>query len=262
MSAHILSLSWLLATLLLSTASADAAGSPLLDPAASVEELRRLCREGGSSQSPTRANVDVASIIRRHERGLAACSRLIDGGALAGRDLVDVLLDRGDLFAPGSSEAYAQALADYGRAIALEPGRAEAFARRGKAHLLYARDLEEALRDLDEAIRLDAGEADFFVTRASILGFSGEPEKALADLDRALALDPASERARCNRGNALLAKGDVAGALADFDKAVALAPDEAAPYLFRSQARRGAGDEAGAKADEERAQELLLSKGP
>jgi tetratricopeptide (TPR) repeat protein len=223
--------------------------------------LRKLCRDGSAETSALPA-VDANAILKHHEEARAACDRLIDTSHLEGRDLAEALLDRADLNAAGQGDTYARALADYARAMTLVPDLASAYWRRGKAYLLYARDLPAALSDLDEAVRLDSSQPEFFVTRASILSWSGQPDPALADLNQALSLDPHNVHALTNRGLAYFNKGDTSRALADFDAALSLAPDDSGLYGFRSAARRSAGDEAGAKIDDTKMMELMFRKAP
>ncbi len=223
----------------------------------STPELRRLCRAGSAEVFvPPRA--DANSILQHYRQARAACDRLVEGSDLQGDELADALLDRGDLEAPDQDDKYKRALADYARAIELSPNSADAYWRRGKANLLYSRDLPAALKDLDEAIRIDPSQAEFYVTRASILGWLGEPAPALADLNQALARDPRSVHALTNRGLAYLNNGDTSRALADFDAALRLSPNDSGLYGFRAAARRGTGDEAGAKADEAKMAELMF----
>ncbi|MDR6870250.1 tetratricopeptide (TPR) repeat protein [Bosea sp. BE125] len=251
-----------LASAVMMTGQAVADGGPGAPSASPVEDLRRTCRSGSEPSlavplADAQALIAQAQeIIARHDRALAACNRLIDTGGLAGGELATALLDRGDLLAPGTGDAYARALADYDGAIALAPTLAVAFAKRGKAHLLYMRDLRRALRDLDTAIRLDPSQADFLVTRASIRASLGEPDRALTDLDRAIALAPALEKAWTVRGLTHFNKGDTARAITDFGEAIRLAPDSDGNYRFRAAARRAAGDQDGARADEAKLGEL------
>jgi len=245
------------------TAGQAVADSTRISPdSALTEELRQTCRSSsalslaGPSADAQEIIARAQEIIARHDRALAACTRLIDSGSLTGRELAAVLLDRGDILAPGTGDAYAQAIADYDRAIALGPTAAIAFSKRGKAHLLYMRNLQLALRDLDTAIRLDPSQADFFVTRASIQAWLKHPDKALADLDRAIALAPTLEKARSVRGLTHLDQGNFAKAIADFDEAIRLAPNSDENYSFRAAAKRAAGDQDGARADETKAREL------
>ena len=231
-----------------------------LDRAIPITSLRQLCRDG-DAKTAEQSNPDVDDILKNHAQAKEACDRLVEMSGLKGRDLAEVLLDRADLEAAGQAKDYAEALADYKRAIAIAPGFASAHWRRGKANLLYGRDLPAALNDLDEAIRLDPLQAEFFVTRASILGWLGEPDRAMADLNKALSVDPQSVTALTNRGLAFANEGDAARALRDYNAALTLTPDDAGLYGFRAAARRQAGDEAGAKADEAKMAELMFSAG-
>lgn len=231
-----------------------------LDSAIPIANLRQLCRDG-DAKTAEQSNPSVDDILENHAQAREACDRLVEMSGLKGRDLAEVLLDRADLEAAGQAEAYAEALADYKRAIAIAPDFASAYWRRGKANLLYGRDLPAALNDLDEAIRLDPLRAAFFVTRASILGWLGEPDRAMADLNHALSVEPNSVHALTNRGLAFANQGDVARALRDYDAALILTPDDAGLYGFRAAARRQAGDEAGAKADDAKMAELMFSAG-
>ena len=183
---------------------------------------------------------------------------MVDGSGLQGDELTEALLDRADLESPSQGEGYTRALDDYPRALALSPRSVNAYWRRGKAYLLYKRDLAAARKDLDVAIRLDPSQAELYVTRASILAWLGEPDAALVDLNQALAHKPHSVHALTNRGLAYFNTGDISRALADFDAALALSPDDAGIYSFRAAARRKAGDETGAKADEAKMAKLMF----
>lgn len=232
-----------------------ATGHVFADDGAPTTSEQRTCRSG-LAESPS----DPQESIARHDRALAACNALIDTGGLAGNELVMALLDRADLLAPGAGAAYKRALADYDRAITLAPKLAIAFWKRGKARLLYMRDLPRALMDLDTAIGLDPSQAEFFVTRASIQAPLAQPARALADLDHAIVLSPRFEKAWSVRGLTHFNNGDPNRAIADFDEAIRLAPYADDNYRFRAAARRAAGHEAGAVADETKAGELSASK--
>ena len=247
------------ASMVIAAADGDVGGPVIPVAAMSTEELRQLCREG-SAETSVQPGTDGSAILQHYAQARAACDQLVDGSGLQGRDLADALLDRADLEAPGQDDVYAQAMADYARAIALTPASAAAYWRRGKANLLYSRNLPAALKDLDEAIRFDPSQAEFYVTRASILGWLGEPDSALADLNDALTRDPRSVHALTNRGLAYFNTGETSRALADFDAALSLSPDDSGLYGFRAAARREAGDEIGAKADEAKMAELMFGK--
>jgi tetratricopeptide (TPR) repeat protein len=251
------SVRWSLTPVALCLAAVLTAGPVLADDgavagsAASVANLRQICHSGTDEPSP-----DPFEIIARHDKALAACNALIDHHKLTGQELVTTLLDRADLLAPGTDTTYTRALSDYDRVIALAPKMAVAFWKRGKARLLYMRDVPQALSDLNKAIGLDPSQAEFFVTRASIQASLAEPAKALADLDRAIALSPRFEKAWSVRGLTYLNSGDIHRAIADFDEAIRLAPGADHNYRFRAAARHATGQEAEAAADEAKAEAL------
>ncbi|AOF92279.1 tetratricopeptide repeat protein [Sinorhizobium sp. RAC02] len=240
-------------------AESDADRRVAQDPEIPVATLRQLCRSNSAGTSPEK-EIDASAILQQQEKARAACDHLVDAAGLQGRDLAEALLDRADLNAPGEDQAYRSALADYGRAIAVAPGFADAYWRRGKANILYGRNLPAALKDVNEAIRLDASQAEFYVTRASISSWLGEPDAAFADLNQALSYDPRSVHALTNRGLFYLNEGDTARALTDFDAALQLSPSDSGLYSFRAAARREAGDHEGAKADEARMAELMFAE--
>jgi len=116
-----------------------------------------------------------------------------------------------------------QAVADFGRAIDLEPdGAARAF--RGEAYRRLRR-YDEALADLDVAVRLTPDYAFPWTTRGQVHARLGRHAEAIADFTRALALRPSAflynERAGCRYGGR-----DFAGAITDHEQALGLAPDD------------------------------------
>ncbi len=84
-----------------------------------------------------------------------------------------------------------KALADFNRAIELEPGRASGYQGRANA-LNTLQRYREALRDYDNAIELDPGPglANAYVNRAVAYSHLGENKKAIADYEKGLELDP------------------------------------------------------------------------
>lgn len=220
-----------------------------------VEALTALCRAGVDvSDMLYDPNPDL--VLERYDRAVEACNTLVGDAGLDGADLAYALLDRADLIG-GGDEGLAQARLDYEQAIALMPELSDAYWRRGKSNLLYARDLPKALIDLDQAIELDGSRPEYYVTRSSVLGFSGRPAESMADLETALRLDPQSVHALTNRGLAHFNNGDFTSAAKDFDAAILLTPDDPSLYSFRSALRLQAGDKEGSEEDAETARKLM-----
>jgi tetratricopeptide (TPR) repeat protein len=86
-------------------------------------------------------------------------------------------------------ERYDEALADFDRAIELDPGNAEAFGDRAVIYLMMER-YDEALADFDRAIELDPSDAEVIGNRGETYRRMERYDEALADFDRAIELDP------------------------------------------------------------------------
>jgi tetratricopeptide (TPR) repeat protein len=87
---------------------------------------------------------------------------------------------------------YDEALADYTRAIELDPSDAWAIAERGQTCRLMGR-YDEALADYTRAIELDPYDAAVMAERGETFRLMGRYEEALADYTRAIELDPATD---------------------------------------------------------------------
>ena len=143
---------------------------------------------------------------------------------------------------------YADAVAEYTQAIALDPKYAVAYNNRGAAnnHLgKYA----EAIVDYDQAIALDPQGTVAYNNRGAANNNLGKYAEAIADCTQAIALDPKYAVAYNNRGYANNHLGKYAEAIADCTQAIALAPQVAAAYNNRGNAYRNLGQYAEAIAD-------------
>ena len=147
------------------------------------------------------------------------------------------------------------AVADFGRAIELDPGYALAYLNRGNARSFQGNS-EAAIIDFDRAVALDPGNAEAYYNRATARSSLGNHEGAIADYDRTIEIDPNHVSAYINRGTMNGIIGDYAGAIADFDRAIALDPGNAQAYSNRGTARSHLDDHEGAMADFNRAIEL------
>jgi tetratricopeptide (TPR) repeat protein len=87
------------------------------------------------------------------------------------------------------------AMLDYGRAIGIHPGYANAFNNRGNMRALRG-DLDGAMGDYGEAIRLNPGLCEAHCNRGMARHRLGDREGARQDYLRALALDSAYDDAR------------------------------------------------------------------
>jgi tetratricopeptide (TPR) repeat protein len=132
-------------------------------------------------------------------------------------------------------QANSQALADYDRAIALDPKLSGAYYNRGNLKKDKFNDPNGALADYNQAITLDPKFALAYNNRGLLKNDKfNDPNGALADYNQAIALDTKDSLAYNNRGNLKKDKfNDPNGALADYNQAITLNPKYAKAYNNR-----------------------------
>ncbi|MFI6533936.1 tetratricopeptide repeat protein [Nonomuraea sp. NPDC050547] len=256
----------------------------------------------GVPQARRWAETIAAAGVDADAARLAALGRELRDSVPEGCDLsafADLLLRRRELPAEqrkhvhrlrGREHRYAgryeQALADYDRAIELDPAHAKALAGRAET-LRLARRHDEALACFDRALELapenrlvslgraytlESLERHEEARQALDLLIAAEPrdagalkargrfyllrerlEEALADLDLAIELDPSSCAALTHRAFIHLTRERRADALADLGRALALVPDDVLALTVRGRARWLMNDPDAALADLDRA---------
>jgi serine/threonine protein kinase len=135
------------------------------------------------------------------------------------------------------NQDFSGALADFDKAIELDPKDVFAYCNRGALKGVYLNDVSEALADFDKAIKLDPEHADAYCKRGMVNRLNNDVSGALADFDKAIKLDPKDAVAYSNRGELkeLKKPNDVSGALADYNKTIELDPKDAHAYKNRAQ---------------------------
>jgi TolB-like protein len=108
-----------------------------------------------------------------------------------------------------------------GRAIAIDPGYAPAYAQRGITEMLlsdrqygtipYSQALEQAKRMFDQALLLNPESAEAWAGRGVYLSNMRDSEQAIEALQRALDINPSLVNARHWLANSLLLAGDLDG---------------------------------------------------
>ena len=143
---------------------------------------------------------------------------------LAAPDTAFGYINRG--IAYGEKGDHDRAIADFNKAIELDPKYDEAYYNRGYAYSKKG-DHGHALADYNKAIELDPKHAPAYINRGLVYFDKGDFDRAIADYNEAIELDPKYAKAYYNRGGAYGKKGDHDRAMADFNKAIELDPKHA-----------------------------------
>src|SRR5947209_14999987 len=107
-----------------------------------------------------------------------------------------------------------------------EPRTTEEFNDRGIARKAKG-DLDGAIADYDRAISLNPTYALAYYNRGIARGDKGDLNGAIADYTKAVELNPDYVSAYYNRGNVRRERGELDEAVADYTKASALNPSDA-----------------------------------
>lgn len=122
------------------------------------------------------------------------------------------------------------ALADYNRAIKLDPSFATAYYNRGLLYEKFER-YKAALADFGQAIKLDPDGAVAYSNRGSVYDNLKQYQQALSEYNRAIELDPNFAPAYYNRGNTFTNLKQHEQALADYNQTIKLDPNFAPAYV-------------------------------
>jgi tetratricopeptide (TPR) repeat protein len=141
------------------------------------------------------------------------------------------------------------ALADYSKAISLDPKFSLAYNARGYLKAFTLRDHKGALDDFNQAISLNPKYVDAYYNRAYLKeSILATPKGALSDYDKTISLDPKFARGYYLRGRLKAELDDLQGALVDYDQAISLNPQSAEAYNNRGLLKK-MNDPQGALAD-------------
>jgi tetratricopeptide (TPR) repeat protein len=162
----------------------------------------------------------VQSLLGKKETALANFDRALR----LQPDYAEALSNRGNTL--HELGRYDEALASFDRALKARPGYAEALSNRGVT-LHNLKRYEEALASFDAALKKQPNYARALSNRGNTLHELKRFEEALASFDHALKAQPESPEALCNRGVTLHELKRYEEALASYDRALKVWPDYA-----------------------------------
>ena len=184
------------------------AADPAYAPAwAGLAEATALSLDSPNSSGNLPLDVVIARATPALERALELDPDLAD--AYAARGLLRLFLDRDE-----------EAVADFDRAIALNPNMARAHYWRSNVLSETLGRIREGMAGLETALRLDPLSVVPVTAMASRLGQRGRFDQARAYIDRAAALEPA--RARGSLSEWYWQQGDRAGAIIEANRALTM----------------------------------------
>ncbi len=129
-------------------------------------------------------------------------------------------------------DKYAEAVADYSRALELDATFVMAYNNRGATYERL-RKYDEALVDYSSAIQQAPAMAPAYYNRGNVFSKKKRSIEAIEDFTRALQIDPALMRAYINRGSELYMIDRYHEALEDFTAAIELEPSYAKAHVNR-----------------------------
>ena len=195
----------------------------------------------------------------------------------------DFFIQGGDKYKKGD---YKGAIADYTKAISLNPKYAAAYSQRGVVLINVVKDEKNAVKDFQKAadlyfeqgkkadgyrsqgvvrailkdyqgaiaaytqsIKLNPNDFQAYLNRGTVHAELKELQKAIADFNSALKINPNFAQAYNNRGTVHAELGDNQGAIADYNSALKINSNYAEAYNNRGLARSNLGDQQGAITD-------------
>ncbi|MFD9271197.1 tetratricopeptide repeat protein [Streptomyces goshikiensis] len=131
-------------------------------------------------------------------------------------------------------------VAEFDRAITVDPDNAQAWAYRGNAHI-WLGNTGQAISDLSTSLGIDPSSAWTIARRGEARRQAGELDQAIVDFTAALALDPSSSWAFVQRGRTYQEAGRTELAISDYTAAVDSGSGSAWAYVARGDLYREVG---------------------
>jgi tetratricopeptide (TPR) repeat protein len=186
------------------------------------------------------------------DAAIKACTQIIAGKETKQTKSM-ALYNRG--WAYRNKGDYDRAIADYTRAIELDPKNAHAFSDRGVAHY-DKKEYDLAIADATRALELNPKGSTTYNNRGQAYRAKSDYDRAFTDLSRAIELNAKNSVAFYNRGTTYIDKVDYEHAIADLTRAITLDPKQADFRRYRAIAYLKTGKFDLARADLDKAVEL------
>ncbi len=134
-----------------------------------------------------------------------------------------------------------KAIDDFNKAIEIDPNYSTAYNNRGFTYFNLG-NKKKAVDDFNEAIRIDYKYASAYTNRGLAYSHLGNKGKAIDDLNKAIEVDPSLANAYNSRGNIQYDQGKIREALKDYNQAIRIDPKNISAHtnrgLFYSSQRK------------------------
>jgi tetratricopeptide (TPR) repeat protein len=164
--------------------------------------------------------------------GVAACTTVIQSSSLSGHELALAYDSRGSAFA--ASGEYARAIADYTRALELDPKFVDALVNRALAYNA-TQQYELASADANKAIQINPDFSLAYFSRAYTLAQEQKYDLAISDYDKILDSNPTNRLALQSRAAAYFGSGKYSQSIADYTQVIQMNPSD--PSLYSNRGR-------------------------
>ena len=148
----------------------------------------------------------------------------------------------------GGAGRFPEAIADFEKAMELDPRSSSAYSGRGAVRLSQ-NDLPRAREDYEKAVSLDDRNAEAHFGLGALALRAGRPADAVAELTRAIYLRPPTSRMLSLRAEAYRKTAELDRALSDADEAVRVDPKDLSARYERMQIYVGRHDDTRALAE-------------
>jgi tetratricopeptide (TPR) repeat protein len=175
----------------------------------------------------------AAAVGGDYDEAIKLLTKAIESGELSREDLSSVYYNRGNAWI--EKVDYGKGIADYTKAIEIDPGYAAAYNNRGLAWYGTG-DYIKAIADWTKAIEINPKYANAYYNRGNVWYGRGDHDKAIADWTKAIEINPKYANAYYNRGNVWYGRGDYDKAIVDYTKAIEINPKHTFAYYGRGLA--------------------------
>lgn len=135
---------------------------------------------------------------------------------------------------------YDLAIAEFNKALELNPNSAAAYINRGSVYKLKG-EYDLAMADFTKTLELNPNSAPAYCNRGQIYGEKGQYDLAIAEYTKAIEVKPKYAFAYVDRGNTYREKGEYDLAIADYNKALEVDLRFALAYIERGNTYREEG---------------------